>query len=111
MKLRTKGWALLTALVAGGLLAVPTPALASKVEKDLSGAAHITDDALLFSADAKRQSEQKMSNAKFNRGLHFSVDTHKNAPPEWRSKYEAAGDKKQVVKDWAKTIAKGDREK
>src|SRR5207253_315554 len=83
-----------------------TPAIAA----DLPGAAHIVDNAGLFSANAKQEAERKMSAARFDRGLHFSVDTHKEAPAEWRNRYEAAGDKPQVVKDWAKSLAKGDRE-
>jgi hypothetical protein len=108
MKLLSKGRASLAALVAGGVLALFAPAARAA---DIAGTAHITDGAGLFSSDAKRQAENKMSSAKFDRGLHFSVDTHKVAPPEWKSRYDAAGDKTQVVKDWAKSIAKGDREK
>lgn len=105
MKLLTRGRA---GLAAGVLLALFAPTARAA---DIPGVAHITDDAGLFSTDAKRQAENKMSSSKFDRGLHFSVDTHKSAPDEWRKKYEAAGDKPAVVRDWAKSIATNDREK
>lgn len=108
MKLLSKGRATLAALVAGGVLALFAPPVRAT---DIAGTAHITDDAGMFSTDAKRQADTRMSSAKFDRGLHFSVDTHKSAPPEWKSKYDAAGDKPHVVIDWAKARATGDREK
>ena len=105
MKLMLKGWATVAALLAGGLVATNTANAA-----DLPGRMHIVDDAALFSSDAKTQAAKKMSAAKFDRGLHFSVDTHSAIPAEWKSKYDAAKDKVSVIKDWAKSVAKGDKE-
>ena len=106
MKLLTQRWVTVAALMAGGLLA-PSTARAA----DLPGSMVITDEAGLFSADAKRQAEQKMSAAKFDRGLHFNVDTHKSLPADMQKEYDATADKAAVMKRWAKSIASGDKAK
>jgi uncharacterized protein len=112
MKLLTKGWLTVATLLAGGLLAMPAPVGAEdKPAVDLPGLMNIVDEAGLFSTDAKTQAEKKMGAAKFNRGLHFNVETQKEMPAEWKKKYDDATDKAKVVKDWAKSIAKGDKAK
>lgn len=113
MKLLTKGRATFAALVAGGLFALTAaPALASKSGAEIPGSARITDEAALFSNDAKHQAEQRMANARFDRGLHFHVDTYKALPADVKARYDAAGpDKARFMKDWAKTVATGDRAK
>ena len=52
-----------------------------------------TDDAGIFSVDAKKQAQEKMSAAKFNRSLHFNVDTYKNPPADVQKEYENASEK------------------
>lgn len=112
MKLLSKGRASLAALVAGGVLALfAPPARASKAEADLPGAMTIHDEAGIFSADAKRSAQDKMGAAKFNRGLHFTVDTHKHAPADLKAKLKAGESKDKLMKDWAKSLATGDRAK
>ena len=107
MRLLTTGLALVVGLLAVPALigAAPPPAV------DLPGLMKIVDEAGLFSTDAKTEAEKKMSAAKFHRGLHFNVETQKEMPAEWKKKYDDATDKAKVVKDWAKSIATGEKAK
>src|SRR5262249_32663574 len=108
----TMGLATVAALLAGGLVAVPTQALAEgQPHQQLPGVMKVIDEAGLFSDEAKKQAEHRMSEAKFDRGLHFSVDTHKTLPAEWKSKFDATTDKRSVFRDWAKSVAIGDKAK
>jgi len=106
MKLLTKGRALFAALLAGGLLAVPTPVRAA----DISGVMRVYDDAGLFSAAAKSQAEQKLSSAKFDRGLHFTVETFKAIPDSEKGSYNP-DQKALFFRNWAKKLATGDKAK
>jgi hypothetical protein len=78
---------------------------------DRPGLFLVADDANLFSTDAKKQAEKKLAGAKFDRGLHFTVDTYKVLPADWKKKYDAATDKGAVVREWAKSVATGDKAK
>ena len=103
---------LTTSLIAAGLLVVSTPiGAAPPAAVDLPGLMKIVDEAGLFSTDAKTEAEKKMGAAKFNRGLHFNVETQKEMPAEWKKKYDEATDKAKVMKDWAKSIATGEKAK
>jgi uncharacterized protein len=108
MNLLTKFWATTAAVLVGGVLAVPTPARASAEAKELPGALQVYDDANVFSADAKKQAEKKMSAAKFDRGLHFTVETFPAIPEQKKQQYKTDG-KSKFFKEWAKTQANGDR--
>lgn len=96
----------LAAAVLGGLLA-PGAAVAA----DLPGTFHAFDDAGIFSTDGKKQATKKLEGQKFDRGLHFTVETVKEMPSEWKKKYDAATDKAKVVKDWAIASAQAQRAK
>lgn len=111
MKHLLKGWATVAALLAGGLLAVPAPVLASPAGEaaDLPGRMAVVDEAALFSPEAKKQAQTRMGDAKFNRSLQFHVDTYKDMPAEWKSKFDAATDKKKVVREWAMSVATGEK--
>ncbi len=82
------------------------PAIAT----DKPGLLLVVDDAGLFSAEAKKQAEKKMSGTKFDHGLNFNVTTVKEMPAEWKKKYDD-GDKDRVMRDWAKSVATKDRAK
>ncbi len=108
MKLLTKGWATLAALVAGGLL---TLTAGTARAADIPGRMTIHDDAHLFSEGAKRDAERRMSAARFDRGLHFHVDTYKSVPADRLSAYNAASNKNEYVYRWAQDVATGDKAK
>lgn len=110
MKLLTKGWAILAALLVGGVLAVAPPALAEAAPAELPGRMQIHDEAGLFSDDAKDQAEKRMSDTKFHHGLHFTVDTHKAIPESKKAQYNP-DQKARFFKEWAKELARGDRAK
>jgi hypothetical protein len=81
------------------------------VAADKPGLFLLVDDAGLFSAEAKKQAEKRISGAKFDHGLNFNVSTVKELPAEWKKKYDDAGDKEKVVRDFAKSLATKDRAK
>jgi uncharacterized protein len=102
-KFRT-GLAMVAAVLVGGLVAVPAKAA------DLPGAMNVHDQAGLFTAEAKSKSEARFSDTKFDRGLHFTVDTYKEIPADRKGSYNP--DRKDAFfAEWAKSAAKGDREK
>ncbi|MBN9121072.1 MAG: hypothetical protein J0I06_18290 [Planctomycetes bacterium] len=70
-----------------------------------------SDDASLFSAEAKKQAERKMSGTKFGSGLNFNVSTVQELPAAWKKKYDDATDKGKVMRDWAKSVATKDKAK
>lgn len=78
---------------------------------DKPGLFLVADDAGLFSADAKKQAERKLANTKFDHGLNFNLTTVKAMPLEWQKKYDEAGDKERVAREWARTLATKDRAK
>lgn len=78
---------------------------------DKPGLFLVVDDAQLFSADAKRQAEKKLANTKFDHGLNLNVTTVKEMPAEWKKKYDEAGDKERIVREWAKSLATKDKAK
>lgn len=81
------------------------------VAADKPGLFLMVDDAGLFSAEAKKQAEKRMSGTKFDGGLNFNVSTVKELPAEWKKKYDDAGDKEKVMRDFAKSLASKDRAK
>ena len=78
---------------------------------DRPGLFLVADDAGVFSADAKKQAEKKLAGTKFDGGLNFNLSTYKEMPAEWKKKYDGAADKGPVMREWAKTIATGDKAK
>jgi uncharacterized protein len=78
---------------------------------DMPGTFHAFDDAGIFSTDGKKQVTRKLEGQKFDRGLHFTVDTYKEMPADWKKKFEAAPDKMKVMKDWAIAAAQGQKAK
>ena len=81
------------------------------VAADKPGLFLMVDDAGLFSAEAKKQAEKRMSGTKFDGGLNFNVSTVKELPAEWKKKYDDAGDKQIVMRDFAKSLATKDKAK
>jgi hypothetical protein len=88
-------------------LAFAGPATAA----DKAGLFLVADDANLFSAEAKKQAEKKMAGTKFDHGLNFNVSTYKELPANWKKKHDDASDKAAVMREWAKSIATGDKAK
>lgn len=84
---------------------------APAVAADKPGLFLVADDAGLFSAEAKKQAEKRMAGTKFDRGLNFNVSTYKELPANWQKKYDEASDKSAVMRDWARSIATGDKAK
>lgn len=78
---------------------------------DKPGLFLVVDDAGLFSADAKKQSERKLANTKFDHGLNFNLTTVKEMPTEWKKKFDEAGDKDRIVQEWARSVATKDKAK
>jgi hypothetical protein len=105
MKL-ARSWALTAALVVALFVSG-----GAAVAADKPGLFLMVDDAGLFSAEAKKQAEKKMSGAKFDGGLNFNVTAVKELPAEWKKKYDDAGDKEKVMRDFAKSLASKDRAK
>src|SRR3954471_24810089 len=92
-------------------LAVPLFASAEVRAADKPGLFLMVDDAGLFSAEAKKQAEKRMSGTKFDGGLNLNVSTVKELPAEWKKKYDDAGDKQKVMRDFAKSLATKDKAK
>jgi hypothetical protein len=90
----------------GGLFA-PGAALAA----DMPGTFHAFDDANIFSTDGKKQATKKLEGQKFDHGLHFTVETFKEMPSDWKKKYDDASDKAKVMKDWAIAAATAQKAK
>jgi hypothetical protein len=93
-----------------GALAIPSGAVRAA---DLPGTFYVFDDANLFSTEAKKQAAKKMDGQKFDHGLHFTVDTYKEMPAEWKKKYDDASDKDKgkVMRDWAVSAATAQKSK
>ena len=104
--IRARSWAPAAALAVA--LFAPTSVT---VAADKPGLFLMVDDAGLFSAEAKKQAEKRMSGAKFDHGLNFNVSTVKELPAEWKKKYDDAGDKEKVRRDFAKSLASKDKAK
>lgn len=85
----------------------PSSALAA----DMPGTFHAFDDAGIFSTDGKKQATKKLEGQKFDRGLHFTIETVKEMPSDWKKKYDAATDKAKVMKDWAIAAATAQKAK
>lgn len=98
---------LLTIATALALAVFVAPARAA----DKPGLFLVVDDAQLFSTDAKRQAEKRLAGTKFDGGLNFNLTTVKEMPAEWKKKYDEAGDKERIVREWAKAIATKDKAK
>jgi hypothetical protein len=105
VKLVARSW---VAALAIGLFA---GAAATAGAADKPGLFLAVDDANLFSAEAKKQAEKKMSGTKFDHGLNFNVTTVKELPAEWKKKYDEASDKSKIMLEWAKSVATGDKAK
>jgi hypothetical protein len=102
----TRCWAPATALAV-----VLFASAGAAVAADKPGLFLMVDDAGLFSAEAKKQAEKRMSGTKFDGGLNFNVSTVKELPTEWKKKYDDAGDKEKVMRDFAKSLATKDKAK
>src|SRR6516162_4680487 len=101
MKLWTKGWALTGALLVGGLLAVPTPALASKnADAKKAGTLHVYDQGKMFTDAGIDKAKTTMSNAQFDHGLTLTVDTYPTIPDDRKANYKEEN-KAKFFKDWA----------
>lgn len=90
----------------GGLFAPQTARAA-----DMPGTFHAFDDAGIFSTDGKKQATKRMEGQKFDHGLHFTVETVKEMPSDWKKKFDAASDKAKVMKDWAIAAATAQKAK
>jgi len=108
MNVITKGWAMLAALLAGGLLAVPTPALAASDLKD--GTLHIYDQGKLFTDSGTDKAKSTFGNVKFDHGLTLTIDTYQFIPDDKKSGYKEEN-KAKFFKDWAVALATGDKER
>src|SRR5262245_33377071 len=81
MKLLTKTWSLLAASLVGGLLAVPSTALASSAPAPKQpGTLHVYDNGKLFTDAGIDKAKATMGNAKFDHGLTLTIDTYKELP-------------------------------
>ncbi len=101
---------LLVALLTGGLMAVPAQASKVAAAAESPGSLKVVDEAGFFSPDAIKQAEKKLADAKFDRGLHFTVDTYKAIPTE-RAKSYNPEQKAKFFTEWAKAVATGDKAK
>ncbi len=114
MKRLANGWAILTALLVGGVIAVPTPALASKVvasaAKQQPGTLHVYDQGKLFTEAGIDKAKSTFGNTKFDHGLTLTIDTYKELPEGKKGEYSKEKEGK-FFKDWAVTLAKDDRAK
>jgi hypothetical protein len=95
------------AVLVGGFVVSPVAARAA----DLPGTFHAFDDASVFSTEVKKQVDKKLGSEKFDHGLHFTIDTYKEMPTEWKKKFDDAADKGKVVRDWAVAAATAQRSK
>lgn len=111
MKLLTRAWAILAALLVGGLLAVPRPALASKAaDPKQAGVLHVSDAGKLFSEGGIDKAKSTMGNAKFDHGLTVTIETFGAIPDDRKANYTKDNEAK-FFKEWAVSLAKEDRAK
>ncbi len=110
----TTSLATFAALLAGGLVAVPTPAQATgKPAVKHPGVLHVYDGGSMFTKSGVEKAKGTMGNVQFDHGLSLTIDTHstvakdKTAP----AKDASDGEKEKFFKAWAKELAVGDHAK
>ncbi|MFM8273339.1 MAG: hypothetical protein ACKODX_13575, partial [Gemmata sp.] len=101
----TTSWATVAAVLAGGLVAFPTPAYAGKVARQ-SGTLHVYDGGSMFTGPGVDRAKGTMSNVQFEGGLTLTVDTHSGVPKD-RTVPEARGEREKFFRDWARELAQG----
>jgi hypothetical protein len=103
--------AMLAALLAGGLLAVPAFA-ESKPAAKKAGVLHVygNADTKLFSDDGVKRAESAMRGTQFEGGMTLTVDTYPKIPDDMKGSYNE-GDKARFFNNWAKKRAGDDKAK
>lgn len=102
---------ILAAAAALGLTA--SPALAEKAA--VAGTLVVNDTANVFSDSAESKANSKMSDARFDRPVHLTIETFAELPEARKSEYATApnnpADKRKVIRAWAKEVYHNNKDK
>lgn len=101
----------LLAVLAAGLVAVPSAACAAPPPvKKKTGVLHVYDGGSVFSEAAIDRGKVAMSKTAFDHETVLTVDTHATVPKD-RKLPDEVGERAKFFESWAKSAASGDRAK
>ena len=106
----TTSLATVAAFLAGGLIAIPTPAYAAKAAVKHAGVLHVYDGGSLFKSEGIERAKSAMSNTQFDHGLTLHIDTH-SAIPAGKKAPTTKEERAKFFHDWANELAKNDKAK
>ena len=112
----TTGLAMLTALLVGGLVAVPAQA-ESKPPAKAAGVLHVygNADTKLFTEEGIKRAEATMHGTQFDHGLMVTVDTYVEVPADKKAGADAAKRNEaswhKFLENWVKERAQSDKSK
>lgn len=98
------------AMLAVGLLVVPTAEAAPPPAKKKPGVLHVYDGGSLFTEGAIDRGKTAMGKTMFERETVLTIETHSNVPKD-RKLPEDKGEYAKFFESWAKSAASGDRAK
>jgi uncharacterized protein len=103
--------AMLAALLAGGLFALPAFA-ESKPQPKKAGVLHVygNADTKLFSEDGIKRAESSMRGTQFEGGMMLTIDTYPKIPDDMKASYKE-DEKARFFNNWAKKRAGDDKAK
>ena len=99
----------LMSLMLAGVFALTLGGTASAANSP--GSLQVFDEGKVFTSGGIEKAREAMASKSFDHGLKMTVDTHPRMPADVKERFDKASGpaKRDVVRDWARSHAKGDK--